>query len=103
MFHQVEFLNWLSDEDMKKLAEKCDPIEAPLHHYKTQPENQGKLVWLSGPPGVGKSTTAQLLSRNFGYVYYEADCTMSFLNPFIPPNEENPTVSSFKQTPLKVQ
>ena len=102
MFDEVEFLRLLNETDLKELSENRDTFEAPLHHYKIQPENQRKLVWLSGPPGVGKSTTAQLLSKNAGFVYYEADCTMSFLNPFISPNEENPSEASFKQKPLKV-
>ena len=102
MFDEVEFLRLLNETDLKELSENREAFEAPLHHYKIQPENQGKLVWLSGPPGVGKSTTAQLLSKHAGFVYYEADCTGSFLNPFIPPNEENPTAASFKQKPMKV-
>ena len=102
MFDEVEFLRLLNETDLKELSENREAFEAPLHHYKIQPENQRKLVWLSGPPGVGKSTTAQLLSKHAGFVYYEADCTGSFLNPFIPSNEENPTAASFKQKPMKV-
>ena len=102
MFDEVEFLRLLNETDLKELSENREAFEAPFHHYKIQPENQRKLVWLSGPPGVGKSTTAQLLSKHAGFVYYEADCTGSFLNPFIPPNEENPTAASFKQKPMKV-
>jgi hypothetical protein len=102
MFDEVEFLRLLNETDLKELSENREAFEAPLHHYKIQPENQRKLVWLSGPPGVGKSTTAQLLSKHAGFVYYEADCTGSFLNPFIPANEENPTAASFKQKPMKV-
>jgi len=101
MFGEVEFLRLLNETDLKELSENRDTFETPLHHYKIQPENQRKLVWLSGPPGVGKSTTAQLLSKNAGFVYYEADCTMSFLNPFISPKKKNPTEASFKQKPLK--
>ena len=53
-------------------------MEAPSHPYKEQPERLGKVLWITGAPGLGKSTSAQLLSRNAGYVYYEADCFYSF-------------------------
>ena len=89
---------------LKKLIEDRDPIEAPsCPAYAIQPENQGKLVWLSGPAGSGKSTTAQLMSRESGYVYYEADCIMWNVNPFIPPNAENPALAALTQKPLKVR
>ena len=65
--------------------------------------NLGKVVWLSGAPGAGKSTTAQLMGRDAGYVYYEADCAMGFLNPFVPTDVDNPTLAAFKQKPLKVK
>ena len=64
--------------------------------------NLGKVVWLSGPPGAGKSTTAQLMGRDAGYVYYEADCALNFLNPFVPTDVDNPTLAAFRQKPLKV-
>ena len=41
-------------------------MEAPPGPYKIQPEVQGKLVLLTGAPGAGKSTTAQLLGRMKG-------------------------------------
>ena len=98
----LETLTWLSDEDVIKFSEDRDPIEAPSSHYKIQPENQGKLVWLSGPPGAGKSTTGQMLAKEAGYVYFEADCTMNCLNPFVPLDAENATLAAFQQKPLKV-
>ena len=57
---------------------------------------------MSGPPGAGKSTTAQLMGKKAGYVYYEADCSM-VLNPFVPTNVDNPTLAAFKQKPIKVR
>ena len=58
---------------------------------------------LSGPPGAGKSTTCQLMAREAGYVYYEADCTMNNLNPFVPINAENPSLAGFCLKPMKVK
>ena len=77
-------------------------MEAPSCSYKIQPENQGKLVWLSGPPGAGKSTTGGLLGKNHGYIYYEADCFGMFVNPFVNINVNEPTLEMMKQKPLKV-
>ena len=98
----LETHTWLSNEALSKLCEERDPIEAPSCHYKIQPENQGKLIWLSGPGGCGKSTTGQLMGKEAGYVYYEADCTLYCLNPFVPLDSDNPTRAAFSQKPLKV-
>ena len=71
-------------------------------HITPTPEKQGKIYWLSGPPGAGKSTTCQLMAREKGYIYYEADCMMQMINPFTDVNVENPTMASFKSKALKV-
>ena len=103
MANDVECIKWMSDEDLKKLADDRDPMDAPSCPYKIQPENQGKLVWLSGPPGAGKSTTGQLMSRKAGFVYLEADCISQFLNPYVPSDVDNPSMAGFAQKPLKVK
>ena len=61
----------------------------------------GKLLWFSGAPGMGKSTSAQLLARENDYVYYEADAFNMMLNPFNPLDSENPSVETLKQKVLK--
>ena len=53
-----------------------------------------------GPPGFGKSTTAQLLSREHGYVYYEGDCFTGLRNPYIPADVENPSMAQMRQRML---
>ena len=60
----------LQDEADEIDADEGDPIDAPPGPYKIQPEYQGRLVWLTGPPGTGKSTTAQLLGRLKGRKMY---------------------------------
>ena len=61
----------------------------------------GKILWFSGAPGMGKSTTAQMLARDHGYVYYEADCFGSIRNPFVPLEAEDPSMAQFKQKNLR--
>ena len=102
MSNSLETLEWLDEERVKKLSEDRDDFREPSCPYKMQPENMGKLVWLSGPPGAGKSTTGQWMARDSGYVYYEADCTLSCLNPYVPTDVDNPTLASMSQKPLKV-
>ena len=57
-------------------------------------------IVLVGPPGFGKSTTAQLLSREHSYVYYEADCFFFLRNPYIPADVENPSLAQTMQRML---
>ena len=98
----VETLTWQSEEDLRIYSENREPFDRPYCPYKIQPEKQGKLVWLSGPSGAGKSTTGQPMGREVDYVYYDADCTKYNLNPFVPLDVENPTMSAFStQNPLK--
>ena len=54
-----------------------------------------------GSPGTGKSTTGQLLGRQHGYVYYEADSFASMKNPFNDLNADNPTMNQVKMKFLK--
>ena len=61
----------------------------------------GKILWFSGAPGMGKSTTAQILARENGYVYYEADCFGMLKNPYVPLDIDNPSLSTLKQNSLK--
>lgn len=42
---------------------------------------------------MGKSTSAQILARNYDYVYYEADCFSALKNPFVPLNVDNPSMA----------
>ena len=92
---------WITDEEAAAIEDDGDPIDTPPAPYKLQPENQGKLLWLTGPPGLGKSTSAQLLAKNHGYVYYEGDCFNSCKNPYIPVDAPDPTMAHLNQRKLK--
>ena len=89
-----------------------DPISAPPGPYKVQPQVKGRFLWINGAPGLGKSTTAQLLAREkgiikivliifhhlfVGFVYYEMDCFFALRNPYIPPVGDNPTMLSVRK------
>ena len=50
---------------------------------------------------MGKSTSAQLLAREAGYVYYEADCFTQLKNPYIPLDTDNPSMAQVRQKPLR--
>ena len=98
----VDVIEWMSEEDIEKMRNDREPFQAPVCPYKIQPENQGRLVWLSGPPGAGKSTTAQMLGKEAGYLYYEADAIMGYVNPFIPLDAKEATLAMIYQKGLKV-
>ena len=74
-------------------------------HIKPAPERQGKIYWLSGPPGAGKSTTCQLMARQKGFIYYEADCMAHLTNPFIDVHVDDSelTMSCMTSKPLRVR
>ena len=91
----------ITEEEKQEIMNDFDPIEAPPGPYKIQPEVQGKLLWFSGAPGMGKSTTAQILARESGFVYFEADCFGSLKNPYIPLDHENPSMAQMYQKSLK--
>ena len=101
MTNSVDFFEWMSDEEYTALIDSGDPVDAYPHPYKVQPENQGKLLWLSGAPGLGKSTCGLLLARNEGYVYYEADAFMGHLNPYVPVDVDEPSLATLTQNALK--
>jgi len=93
-------MEWITAEEAERLANDGDPILEPVCPYKIQPENQGKLFWITGPPGLGKSTSAQLLAKKHGYVFYEGDCFFGLRNPYIPVDSKDPSMDQMKQRKL---
>jgi len=102
MGNHLEEWHWLDEERLQKIKDERDDYDAPsCPHITPKPGTPGRVFWLSGPPGAGKSTTCQLLARDNSYIYYEADCTASLINPFTDVNVENPSMASFGSAPLK--
>ena len=96
----IDYL-WITPEEAEAMKEDVDPAQAPPSHHKLQPHFLGKFLWISGPPSVGKSTTCKSLMQNHGFVYYEGDCFMGMVNPYMPPSVGEPIADVFKQKPLK--
>merc|ERR1712212_626866 len=99
--NKLDVFTWMSEKDVEEFLKTGDAHDAMSHQYKEQPENQGKLIWLSGAPGLGKSTSGLFLAKKSEYVYYEADCFMNHMNPFVSKDAEDPTIAGFAQTFLK--
>ena len=97
----ISVLQWITEEEAAALEAEGDPIDAPPCPYEIQPENLGKFLFITGPPCSLLSTTAQMLSKTSGYVYYEADCFGCCRNPYIPADAPEPDMAVTTQKPLK--
>ena len=99
---QVDTVRHLTPEKLQEILEERphqDSIVPP--GCSPQPENQGKILFLSGPPGSGKSTTAQFLAKEKGFVYYEADCFPNAVDPFVNLDADEPSLAQLQQKPIK--
>ena len=50
---------------------------------------------------MGKSTSAQILAKEDGYVYYEADCFALLRNPYVSLDAKDASMAQLKQKVLK--
>merc|ERR1712018_295050 len=101
MGNEVDSFIKMSEEEYASFNQCADSADAPSNHYKIQPEFQGKFLWVSGAPGLGKSTTALYLSRTADYVYYEADAFLWNGNPYVPPDVDETSLGAMRFKPLK--
>ena len=87
---QVYALRWLGVDDKKQILDNVEHRNERSHPFKVQPQNQGKLIFLSGPVFSGwspKSAIALKLFQNEGFVFYKSNRGFdSFRNPY--PNEK---------------
>ena len=76
-----------------------DSVLAPPSPYLVG-RPRGRFVFLSGPPGAGKSSIAAWMAANANYVYYDGDGFLAGVNPYTPPKAEEPTLATQEQHPL---
>ena len=85
-----------------RYSRRCKVRPSPPSPPSPRPSPpSGRLLWLCGAPGLGKSTSAQILGRDHGFVYYEADCFLHLKNPFISLQAPNPSMAQIKQKIMK--
>ena len=75
-------LDWISEEEYNIMNEK-DPADDIPNSYQPKPDQIGKILWLCGSTGMGKTTTAKILQAEKGFVYYEGDCFVFGFNPYV--------------------
>ena len=89
-------LKWITQEEADALDADGDPMEAPSCPYKIQPNNLGKLIWITGQG----ARSGALLSRNEGYVYYDSDVFNMCKNPYVPAEAPEPAIAHYYQRNL---
>ena len=98
---EIDEVQWLDEDDLKRISESFEHLSKRSHPYKVQPENQGKLIFLSGAPGCGKSTTALKLAQKEDFVYYEGDGFARLRNPYVPLDVDEPSLAVDKQPKVR--
>jgi len=90
-------LTWITPEEAEIINNReKEPVSAPKLPYPLRPGVKGKLAWVSGPPGSGKSTIAGIIAKDEGWIFYEGDGFFLGFNPYVFPNESQVDARSEK-------
>jgi len=82
-------LTWVPPDEAEQIRNRPkEAVTCPSVPHPLQPGKPGKLLFLSGPPGTGKSTMASLISERENRVFYEGDGFFLGFNPYISPGED---------------
>ena len=88
----------VSIEEADQLNLKDSVLAPPSPYLPGRP--LGRFVFLSGPPGAGKSSIAAWMAVHANYVYYDGDGFLAGVNPYTPPKADEPTLATQEQHPL---
>lgn len=78
----IDILTWVTEDELLAKYEQGEFYnELSTLDYKPKPK--GKLIWVSGSPGSGKSTVGLTLSKGHDFVYYEGDSFLLHTNPYV--------------------
>ena len=77
----IETIQWVSNEEFQTILDSRENWNQASTFYPISSQI-GKIVFLSGPPGAGKTTSAFGLAKNHGYVYYEGTVFENLLKKY---------------------
>ena len=90
-------LKWITPEEAEIIGNrKKESVLAPSVPYPLRPGKLGKIAYLTGPPGSGKSTIAGHIAKQDSWVFYEGDGFLWGFNPYVFPNESQVDARSEK-------
>ena len=96
----IETIKWVSQEEFQIILDSRENWDQASTFYPISSQ-RGKILFLNGAPGAGKSTASYALAKNHGYVFYEGDCFTKLVNPYVPLDVELDVCDTPLQMPLK--